>query len=148
MFKNFLKTKLTTSMSRGMKKSFGVAYPHDFNTKIHSTTILTVRKDGELFMIGDGQCSQGYTVVKNNARKVREIKKGIVCGFAGSVSDAFSLLEKLEVELDKYEGFPLLKPCIELSKQWRQSKYFIYIFGESIRGPSRPQLSYFEAKKF
>ena len=74
-----------------------------------------------MFMIGDGQCTQGYTVVKGNSKKVRELKPGIICGFAGSVSDAFSLMEKLEVELDKYKGSPLLKPCIELSKQWRSS---------------------------
>jgi len=83
----------------------------------HSTTILAVKKNNEVFVIGDGQVSQGYTVVKSNARKVREIRKGIAIGFAGSVADAFSLMEILEGELDKYEGFPVIKACTEMAKQ-------------------------------
>lgn len=88
----------------------------------HSTTILAVKKGNEVFLIGDGQVSQGYTVVKGNARKVRELRKGIAIGFAGSVADAFSLMEILEGELDKYEGFPVIKACTEMAKQWRTSE--------------------------
>ena len=40
---------------------------------MHATTILCVRKGGKVVMMGDGQVSQGSTVVKPNARKVSSI---------------------------------------------------------------------------
>lgn len=97
-------------MFRALSKTFSSQIPK------HSTTILAVKKGNEVFLIGDGQVSQGYTVVKSNARKVREIRKGIAIGFAGSVADAFALMEILEGELDKYEGFPVIKACTEMAK--------------------------------
>ena len=36
-----------------------------------STTILSVRKGDQVFLIGDGQVSIGSQMVKSNARKVR-----------------------------------------------------------------------------
>src|ERR1700761_267693 len=39
----------------------------------HGTTILCVRRDGQVAMAGDGQVSLGQTIVKGNARKVRRI---------------------------------------------------------------------------
>lgn len=39
---------------------------------MHGTTILCVRKGSKVVMMGDGQVSQGYTVVKPNAKKVRK----------------------------------------------------------------------------
>lgn len=130
MIKKILKGNIFKSCLNTTK--LGALYSSE--SKKHSTTILVVKKDKEIFMIGDGQVSQGYTVVKGDARKVRVLREGIICGFAGSVSDAFTLMENLEKELDKYHGFPLLKPCIELSKHWRSSKsqYFL-IFGRHLR---------------
>lgn len=67
----------------------------------HGTTILCIRKNSQVCMIGDGQVSMGNMVVKPNAKKIRKIeakKKGdgvIVTGFAGSTADAFTLLERL-----------------------------------------------------
>jgi ATP-dependent HslUV protease subunit HslV len=87
-----------------------------------ATTVLVVKKKGQTFLIGDGQVSQGSCVVKANARKVRVIREGIVCGFAGGAADAIALMELLEKELDKYQGFSLLRPCTELAKQWRSNK--------------------------
>ena len=89
---------------------------------MHSTTILVVKKNGETVMMGDGQISQGSSIVKGNARKVRLLKEGIICGFAGTTADAISLLELLEKEINSFESFPLLKPCTELAKQWRANK--------------------------
>ena len=68
----------------------------------HGTTIVGVRKGGEVVLAGDGQVSAGPTVLKGTARKVRRIEPGgkpVVCGFAGSTADAFTLLERLETKL-------------------------------------------------
>ena len=70
----------------------------------HGTTIVCVRKDGKVCMAGDGQVSQGSTVVKGNARKVRRIGDDILVGFAGSTADAMTLLDRLEKKL----GDPIL----------------------------------------
>ncbi len=75
------------------------------NTKIRSTTILAVKRNGKVAMAGDGQCTLGETVCKGNSRKVRKIYDGkILTGFAGSVADAFTLFEKFEVKLESYSG--------------------------------------------
>ena len=69
----------------------------------HGTTIVGVRKDGEVVIAGDGQVSLGQTVIKGSAKKVRRLSPGgqdVVCGFAGSTADAFTLLERLESKLD------------------------------------------------
>ncbi|MBY7649052.1 MAG: HslU--HslV peptidase proteolytic subunit [Candidatus Liberibacter europaeus] len=93
------------------------------NFKICATTILTVRKDGFVVVAGDGQVSLGNTVMKGNARKVRRLGKGnIIAGFAGSGTDAFALLERLEKKLEQYPG-QLLRASVELTKDWRMDKY-------------------------
>ena len=63
---------------------------------MHGTTILSVRKDGKVAVVGDGQVSLGPTIVKPNARKVRKIGDDIIAGFAGTTADAMTLLERLE----------------------------------------------------
>ena len=68
----------------------------------HGTTIIGVKKGGEVVIAGDGQVSLGQTVIKGTARKVRRLSPGgyeIVAGFAGSTADAFTLLERLEAKL-------------------------------------------------
>ena len=87
----------------------------------HGTTILAVRKGGEVVVAGDGQVSLGATVIKGTARKVRRIGDGVVCGFAGSTADAFTLLERLEKKLEG--AVPLARACVELAKDWRMDKY-------------------------
>ena len=65
----------------------------------HGTTILAVRRGGQVVVAGDGQVSLGATVIKGAARKVRRLSPGghaVVAGFAGSTADAFTLLERLE----------------------------------------------------
>src|SRR6201996_2086400 len=89
----------------------------------HATTILSVRKGGQVVMAGDGQVSMGQTVVKANAKKVRRLGNGqIVAGFAGSTADAFTLFERLEAKLERHPG-QLLRACIELAKDWRTDRY-------------------------
>ncbi|SFL77880.1 ATP-dependent protease subunit HslV [Shimia aestuarii] len=91
----------------------------------HGTTIIGVKKDGEVVIAGDGQVSLGQTVIKGTARKVRRLKPGgydIVAGFAGSTADAFTLLERLEAKLEATPG-QLARASVELAKDWRTDKY-------------------------
>ena len=89
----------------------------------HATTILSVRKGGQVVMAGDGQVSMGQTIVKGNAKKVRRLGNGqIIAGFAGATADAFTLFERLEAKLERHPG-QLLRACIELAKDWRTDKY-------------------------
>ena len=85
----------------------------------HGTTILSVRRDNKVVIGGDGQVSLGNTVMKGNARKVRRLFHGnILAGFAGGTADAFSLFERFEAQLEKYQGH-LTRAAVELAKDWR-----------------------------
>jgi ATP-dependent HslUV protease subunit HslV len=110
----------------------------------HGTTILCVRKNGKVCIMGDGMVSQGSMIIKHNVNKIRRIPhKGVdsssssdgddtdnnntgggatIVGFAGSTADAFTLLERLEGKLDEYPG-QLARSCVELAKGWRMDKY-------------------------
>ena len=90
--------------------------------EFHATTICAVLKDGKVAMAGDGQVTIGNTIFKNGARKVRKIYSGqVLAGFAGSVADAFALLERFEDKLQTYSG-NLLKSAVELAKDWRTDR--------------------------
>ena len=105
---------------------YGAMSPQSENSPTpgwHATTILSVRKVGQVVMAGDGQVSMGQTIVKGNAKKVRRLGNGqIVGGFAGSTADAFTLFERLEAKLERHPG-QLLRACIELAKDWRTDRY-------------------------
>ena len=89
----------------------------------HGTTILTVRKAGQVVIGGDGQVSIGQTIVKANARKVRRLgKNDVIGGFAGATADAFTLFERLEAKLEQYPG-QLTRAAVELAKDWRTDRY-------------------------
>lgn len=91
----------------------------------HGTTIIGVRKDGQVVIAGDGQVSLGQTVIKGTARKVRRLSPGgqdVIAGFAGSTADAFTLLERLEKKLEATPG-QLARASVELAKDWRTDKY-------------------------
>ncbi len=91
----------------------------------HGTTIIGVRRGGQVVVAGDGQVSLGQTVIKGSARKVRRLTAGgheVVCGFAGSTADAFTLLERLEKKLEATPG-QLARACVDLAKDWRMDKY-------------------------
>ena len=86
-----------------------------------STTILCVKRGDECVIASDGQVTLGNMVEKNTARKLRVFKKGkIVAGFAGSVADCMTLLDRLEKKIDQYDE--LERACYELAKDWRTDK--------------------------
>lgn len=90
--------------------------------RLRSTTVLLVRRSGQVAMAGDGQVSLGETVMKSGARKVRRLyNERILAGFAGASADAFSLLTRFESKLEQYQG-NLERAAIELSKDWRTDK--------------------------
>ena len=91
--------------------------------EFRGTTICAVKRDGKTAIAGDGQVTMGESVVfKNNAVKVRRIFGGrVVLGFAGSVSDAFSLSERFEGMLNKFSG-NLMRSAVELAELWRNDK--------------------------
>ncbi|WP_343519382.1 ATP-dependent protease subunit HslV [Sphingomonas sp.] len=91
--------------------------------KWHGTTILSVRRNGRVVIAGDGQVTQGHTVMKPNARKVRPLGDGrVIAGFAGATADAFTLFERLEGKLERHQG-QLMRAAVELAKDWRTDKY-------------------------
>jgi ATP-dependent HslUV protease subunit HslV len=101
----------------------------DSNNTWHGTTIVCIRKNGRVVMMGDGQVTMGSMTVKPNAKKIRRIpskdkEEGseTLVGFAGSTADAFTLLERLEGKLEEYPG-QLARSCVELAKGWRTDKY-------------------------
>ena len=89
----------------------------------HGTTILSVRKNGKVVVVGDGQVSLGDTVVKASAKKVRRLAGGgVIAGFAGATADAFTLFERLEGKLEQYPR-QLTRASVELAKDWRTDRY-------------------------
>lgn len=86
------------------------------------TTILSVRRNGQVVVGGDGQVSQGNTVMKGNARKVRRLYNDqVIAGFAGGTADAFTLFERFEEQLEKHGG-KLTRAAVELAKLWRTER--------------------------
>ncbi|NKF20710.1 ATP-dependent protease subunit HslV [Solimonas marina] len=87
------------------------------------TTILAVRRNGEVALGGDGQVSMGNTRVKGNARKVRRLYgEKVLAGFAGGTADAFTLFERFEGKLEKHGG-QLVRAAVEMAKDWRTDRY-------------------------
>lgn len=93
------------------------------SNEFRGTTICAVKRNGVTAIAGDGQVTFGENVIfKNNAVKVRRIYDDkVIIGFAGSVSDAFSLSERFEGMLNKFSG-NLLRSAVELAELWRNDK--------------------------
>jgi ATP-dependent HslUV protease subunit HslV len=91
--------------------------------QLRGTTIIAVRKNGKVAIAGDGQVTQGNTVVlKGNAHKVRRLYDGkIIIGFAGGTADAFTLCELFEQKLKQFNG-DITRAAVDLAKQWRTDK--------------------------
>ena len=86
------------------------------------TTIVSVRRNNSVAIGGDGQVSQGNTIMKGNAKKVRLLYKDqVLAGFAGGTADAFTLFEKFEEQLEKHNG-KLVRAAVELAKLWRTER--------------------------
>lgn len=90
---------------------------------IYGTTVVAVMRDGKVAMGSDGQVTLGNTVMKDNAKKVRMLADGkVICGFAGSVADAFALMDRFEAKLTECNNL-LPKAAVEMAKDWRSDRY-------------------------
>ncbi len=86
------------------------------------TTILSVRRENQVVIGGDGQVTLGNSVMKGNARKVRRLYHDkVLAGFAGGTADAFTLFERFEGKLEEYNG-NLTRAAVELAKEWRTDR--------------------------
>src|SRR2546423_8582653 len=94
---------------------------------IRSTTVLCVRRDGNVVMAGDGQVTLGEGVIKHTAKKIRRLYQDkILAGFAGSTADAFSLFSRFEAKLEQYHG-NIGRAAVELAKDWRTDKFLRHL---------------------
>ncbi len=94
------------------------------DTELRGTTIIAVRKGGQVALAGDGQVTMGQAIVmKHSARKVRRLGKNqtVIAGFAGATADAFTLFERFESHLESM-GNNLLRAAVELAKDWRKDR--------------------------
>jgi ATP-dependent HslUV protease subunit HslV len=93
----------------------------------HATTIVAVKRGGQVAIAGDGQVTVGDVVMKHRAVKVRRLfNERVLVGFAGTVADAFTLFDKFEQHLEKHQG-NLLRAAVGLSKEWRTDKYLRHL---------------------
>ena len=90
--------------------------------RMHSTTIIGLRRNGKVALGGDGQVTYGDTILKSGALKIRRLYNDtIIAGFAGATGDAFALFEKFEGKLDEFSG-NMSRAVVELAKEWRTDK--------------------------
>ncbi|MYD44766.1 MAG: ATP-dependent protease subunit HslV [Gammaproteobacteria bacterium] len=90
--------------------------------EFHGTTVICVRRNDVVAIGGDGQVSLGNTVMKSGAVKVRRLHNDtVIAGFAGGTADAFTLFERFEGMLEKYQG-NLSRSAVELAKDWRADR--------------------------
>jgi ATP-dependent HslUV protease, peptidase subunit HslV len=94
---------------------------------VRSTTVLSVRRNGQVVLAGDGQVTLGESVIKHTARKIRRLYQDkILAGFAGSTADAFSLFSRFEAKLEQYHG-NIGRAAVELAKDWRTDKFLRHL---------------------
>lgn len=99
-----------------------LAATHTDQNKIRSTTVVCVRRNGNVVMAADGQVTLGESIIKHTAKKIRRLYNDkILAGFAGSTADAFSLFARFEAKLEQYHG-NLGRAAVELAKDWRTDK--------------------------
>lgn len=103
-------------------KSISQSGVFSYMEQFQGTTIVSVRRPDKVVIGGDGQVTQGDTVMKGNARKVRRLYKDqVLAGFAGGTADAFTLFERFEEQLEKHHG-KLARAAVELAKLWRTER--------------------------
>src|SRR5437016_1654693 len=91
-------------------------------SKVRSTTIIAVKRDGAVAMAGDGQVTMEQAIVKHSARKIRRMYQNrVLAGFAGSVADAQSLADKFEAKLEAAGG-NLTRAAVDFAKEWRTDR--------------------------
>ena len=90
--------------------------------QFHGTTIDCVRRGNQVALGGDGQVTLGNIIIKGTARKIRRLYHDkILAGFAGATADAFTLQERFEGKLEKYQGH-LMRAAVELTRDWRTDR--------------------------
>jgi len=105
------------------KRKFIIIEEKKLKRNIKSTTILGIVHKGKAAIGGDGQVTLGNTVMKHNSMKIRKLYNGkVLCGFAGSAADAFTLLGRFEEKLEQYRG-NVNRAVVELATDWRTDKF-------------------------
>ncbi len=92
--------------------------------EFRGTTICAVRRsENDVCIGGDGQVTFGETtIMKHKTKKVRKIyNNSVLTGFAGSVSDAITLIEKFENKLQEHGG-NLRRAAVALAQMWRSDQ--------------------------
>ena len=89
----------------------------------HGTTIICVRRPGEVALAGDGQVSLGDSILKHSGNKTRRLYSDkVIAGFAGSTADAFTLFEKFDAKLEEFSG-NLPRAAVALARDWRSDRF-------------------------
>ena len=121
----FLGCRRPTLYNHGMpiRRGSGQSRERDARAeRIRSTTVLCVRRDNKIVMMGDGQVTVGEHVMKHSAKKIRRLfDDKVLAGFAGSTADAFSLFGRFENKLQEFHG-NLSRAAVELAKEWRTDR--------------------------
>ena len=89
--------------------------------QFRGTTIVSVRRNGEVAIGGDGQVSMGNTVMKGNARKVRQLQDDRSSPGSPAAPPMPSPCSScFESKLEQYGN--LTRAAIELAKDWRTDR--------------------------
>jgi ATP-dependent HslUV protease subunit HslV len=90
--------------------------------RIRSTTVICVRRNGEVVMAADGQVTLGDHVLKHSAKKIRRLYQDkILAGICGLDGRRVQLVSRFETKLEQYAG-NLNRSAVELAKDWRTDK--------------------------
>ncbi|MEJ5251125.1 MAG: ATP-dependent protease subunit HslV [Chthonomonadetes bacterium] len=88
----------------------------------HHTTVVAVRRDGQVAIAADGQVTYSDTILKHTARKIRRMYHDrVLAGFAGAVADAQALVDRFEAKLEATSG-NLRRAAVEFAKEWRTDR--------------------------
>ncbi|MBD3387175.1 ATP-dependent protease subunit HslV [candidate division KSB1 bacterium] len=94
-----------------------------YSANARSTTVLGLIHKDRVVIASDGQVTFGDTVLKTKANKIRKLHNDtVLAGFAGSAADAFSLFERFEEKLEKFNG-NLSRAAVDMAKDWRMDRY-------------------------
>ncbi len=103
-------------------RSSQAGYNPSLVSDFKSTTVLMVRRGGDVCMASDGQVTLNNTIVKAGASKVKRAGKGkVLIGFAGGAADGLALFGRLESKLEEFQG-NLERAVVELAKDWRTDR--------------------------
>ena len=94
---------------------------------IRSTTVLSVRRDGNVVLAGDGQVTLGESVIKHSAQEdpppLQRQDSGRICRLDRR---CFHPVQPLRAKLEQYHG-NLGRAAVELAKDWRTDKFLRHL---------------------